>query len=596
MARSIIWSMAAALFAAGTAFAAEQIDGVDSLSVGANAGLGGQANRTVAIGAGAGAYMTGGDSNLFVGAAAGLRAANVKSSVGMGHYALRGATNMTRVVGVGDLAFAGRSDVHYATWVNGQFYASGQEGKLWIKANPYAADTNAPIYYAGGTLYLNAERVVVPGGEIAGGSSSGSSAVDEADYDWYVDAASGDDDSHDGRSRTTAFRTLDRALWSAGSNDTVRVAAGEYAYPEFYAQKANAYVTNRLTGGVFFTRDYGCAPYGVTLVAPDGAEKTTITTNLPSANPGLVTGAYDGTTRFVGFSFVGAYVPPDRTTLMARLRGAFMLALFADCVFRDTAVATAGYAKGVWSNCVLVRCTVTDYVVSVADADTPANDGCLHYRSSIMNGCGVEDCDIDVATAANANGALPNWGAYNEIVDSTVRCGPLNFAPQPEGDGRGFADCLVLLDGFNAVPTGHGSTAKRYSGCIVGVGTNAAPPSAYAEWMSNAYGRGYEADSVYTNATAVLEFADADGRAKGRDAPRSWYFYGRKSAGDRALRDAMLLAVQSATNTASRGSGATLAGATPSLPEEDDSAYGPYTLPSGIFMLTNITEKAEAAQ
>ena len=552
---SILTGAFAALCAAGAAFAAAQIDGVDSLSVGANAGLGASANRTVVIGAGAGAYMTGCDSNLFVGAAAGLRASNVRSSVGMGHYALRGATNMTRVVGVGDLAFAGKSGVAYATWVNGQFYASGQEGKMWVKTNPFQADTNAPIYYAGGTLYLNAERVVVPGGEIAGGGS-GSAAVDGREYDWYVDAANGDDENHDGKSRTTAFRTLDRALWSAKTNDAVRVAAGEYAFPEFYAQKSNVTIVNRLSGGVYDTRDYGCAPYAVALFAPDGPDRTTITTNLASANPGVITGSYDGRTLFSGFSFVGAFVPPDSHALNATRRGAFTLANFEGCVFRDTAAATAGYAKGVWAYSALEGCTVTNYSVTVADEDNSTNDGSLAYRSAIMDGCGVEDCDIAIATAANANGYLPNWGAYNRIEDSTVRCGPLNFAPQTYGQaGAGFADCLVLLDGFSAVPPGISVNATLgYSGCIVGVGTNASPPSAYAAFTTNstAYAvmHGYATDCVYTNATAVLEHVDADGRAKGRTAPRAWYFYGRKSAGDRALRDALLLSVQSATSAA----------------------------------------------
>lgn len=545
----LTWAFAA-LCAAGASCAAAQIDGTDVIAVGSNAGVDAHASRTVAIGSAAGAYMTGCDSNLFAGAASGLAAVNVRSSVGIGHYALRGATNMTRVVGVGDLAFAGKSDVHYATWVNGQFYASGQEGKMWVKTNPFQADTNAPIYYAGGTLYLNAERVVVPGGEIAGGGS-GTAAVDGREYDWYVDAANGDDENHDGKSRTTAFRTLDRALWSAKTNDAVRVAAGEYAFPAFYAQKSNATITNRLSGGVYDTRDYGCAPYAVALFAPDGPDRTTITTNLASANPGVITGSYEGRTLFSGFSFVGAFVPPDSHALKATRRGAFTLANFDGCVFRDTAVAAAGYAKGVWAYSALEGCTVTNYSVTVADADRSTNDGSLTYRCAIMSGCGVEDSDIAIATAANANGYLPNWGAHNRIEDSTVRCGPLNFAPQPEGDHGGFVDCLVLLDGFSAVPPGHSSTSSpRYSGCIVGVGTNAAPPSAYAEWMTNAYGNGYEADSVYTNATAVLEHVDADGRAKGRTAPRAWYFYGRKSAGDRALRDALLLSVQSATSAA----------------------------------------------
>lgn len=148
--KNVILAFFAAICIAATA--AERISGVDSLAIGNLAGKDGSANRTVVIGSGAGAYMTGGDSNLFVGAAAGLRTKNVKSSVGLGHYAMRGATNLTRCVGIGDLAFKEAKDISDATWINGHLCVQG--GRFFISPDRSKTWENAPFYFDGSRFKL----------------------------------------------------------------------------------------------------------------------------------------------------------------------------------------------------------------------------------------------------------------------------------------------------------------------------------------------------------------------------------------------------------------------------------------------------------
>ena len=89
------------------ALAAYKINGTDSMAIGDSAGKYAMANRTVAIGNGAGAYIVNCDSNMFVGVASGVLANTIKETSGFGHYALRNATNVFSSVAIGDNAMRG---------------------------------------------------------------------------------------------------------------------------------------------------------------------------------------------------------------------------------------------------------------------------------------------------------------------------------------------------------------------------------------------------------------------------------------------------------------------------------------------------------
>lgn len=213
--------MKARLFAvavvAPLVLAAANFAGKDSMALGTNAGLDGNSDRTVLIGSGAGAYMSGGDSNIVVGAAAALGSWGVKSSALIGHYAGRTASNLKGTVGIGDLALNNASDMsntvaigqramdgmwgaNNAVLVGGGLPAflrnepygivneygnspGGDElcdwtdinhqivvrahkydtergehvGEFYIKPNLETSPENAPIYYKGGKLSLNAD-------------------------------------------------------------------------------------------------------------------------------------------------------------------------------------------------------------------------------------------------------------------------------------------------------------------------------------------------------------------------------------------------------------------------------------------------------
>lgn len=213
--------MKARLFAvavvAPTMLVAAAFTGKDSMALGTNAGRDGNSDRTVLIGSGAGAYMSGGDSNIVVGAAAALGSWGVKSSALIGHYAGRTASNLKGAVGIGDLALNNASDMsntvaigqramegmwgaNNAVLVGGGLPAflrnepygivneygnspGGDElcdwtdinhqivvrahkydtergehvGEFYIKPNLETSPENAPIYYKGGKLSLNAD-------------------------------------------------------------------------------------------------------------------------------------------------------------------------------------------------------------------------------------------------------------------------------------------------------------------------------------------------------------------------------------------------------------------------------------------------------
>lgn len=156
------------------------LDGLDSLAIGQNAGLDAEnINRTVFIGAGAGAYAGRReidwmfypsciDSNLFIGAASALRGQDLTSCVGMGHYAFRRAEKCHQCVGIGDLAFAGAVGATNEVNINNQLFISptnfwifpqgnigyfsnfdtlltGMKNVLWVNGTVYATSIDGTV-------------------------------------------------------------------------------------------------------------------------------------------------------------------------------------------------------------------------------------------------------------------------------------------------------------------------------------------------------------------------------------------------------------------------------------------------------------------
>lgn len=512
-------ALAAALAAlAASAQAAYTITGQDSLAVGNMAGMDAHADRTVVIGTGAGAYMQGGDSNLFVGAAAGLRAANVKSSVGLGHYAFRGSTNMTRCVGIGDLAFAGRSGLDGATWVNGHFFANG--GMFWIKPNRDTPDDQAPIYYNAGNLYLNAGKIITQDGTTFG---SGGAAGD-AGFDYYVSDAIGDD-FNDGLSVGSAFKTLDRAFEAAGPHQTVGVLAGSYAYPTNYNHHVNS-------------SDIG-ASKPVRMVSLSGADRTFVTTERPSGNPGYILGCFSSTwTYFEGFTFRGC------TAYTKTSKDAFMATRFKDCTFTDM-VTTNGNHGGTFEICILENCRVSGLrVTGTRGYGTGSN---CNFNPHIFGDCCLVDCVVDFRSIApGSNLSLAVGSRFENTFLTGDWVNAVDYWPHKSenfGVDSGFVNCTVGI-ATNMNPAGayfvsaHPISDPIFAGCIVGI--DGCTESA--------------SDSVVTNFATVAEAVGAD-TLRPKDDYFDWYFYGYGSRLERLTKDAIVRQVMrelaaSATATA----------------------------------------------
>ena len=490
----------AVMAACAYAHAAYEITGTDSLAVGNMAGKDGIANRTVVIGTGAGAYMQGGDSNLFVGAAAGLRAVNVKSSVGMGHYAFRGTTNMNGCVGIGDLAFAGQSGSTGATWINGQFFAEG--GMFWIKPNRDMPDDQSPIYYNAGNLYLNAGKIISKDGTTIG---SGGSA-DGGGYDYYVSDAIGDD-FNDGLTVGTAFKTLDRAYEVATNHQVVGVLAGRYAYPTNYYR----YVSSSDMG----------ARKPVKMIALSGPDKTFITTEKPSGNPGSIMGCFSQTwTYFEGFTFKGC-VP--KTT---QSRDAFVATYFNDCVFTDMMI-TNGNHCGTFEICVMEKCKIQNLKVTGSRGYGFKDNQNLNPH--IFGDCYLMDCVVDFANIApGSNIGLSVGSRFENVFMTGDWIQGVDYWPHRSenlGVYSGFENCTVSI-ATNTHPSGvyyMNNVPHMFKDCLVGI-----------DGCTEA-----EQNSIVTNYTTMVEAIDPS-TLRPVDEYFDWYFYGYGSRLERLTKNAIV--------------------------------------------------------
>lgn len=478
------------------ATAAERISGVDSLAIGNLAGKNGSANRTVVIGSGAGAYMTGGDSNLFVGAAAGLRTKNVKSSVGLGHYAMRGATNLTRCVGIGDLAFKEAKDLTGATWINGQFFAG--DGRFFIRPNTSGNETNAPIYYANGTLYLNAQKVVTTDGGVISGGTGGSAGET---FDFYVSTSG--DDANEGRTTASAKRTIDAAWNAAKYGDRIAVLPGTYD-----------------------------SPAGMSVDMTWNTGSSVIVSNksvdiIATAGPDYTFMDCGGVRTFVG----DRYRIPTIKGFSVRNIGAKIYSSnystgSALVCFEDCRMAWTNEFDHYHSNCGMAWCIFTncDIFASMVVSNFVGGQG---YDNTFM-GCDIFDCRVKMAPV---DGNPYKFGQGNCVRSSFIElegAKEIGFwmldCLSPIGTTTTWENCTLIAS--NCTFSAGGSPKVTWRDCLV-----VAVPEEIGTW-----------ESYKLERTLIVDVADAafGGDLRTTVAHPSWRYYGYGSELDRAQRDALV--------------------------------------------------------
>ncbi|MGN0851862.1 MAG: hypothetical protein ACI4Q3_00635 [Kiritimatiellia bacterium] len=494
MKTKILAIVSALILAAG---AAESISGVDSLAIGNLAGKGGSANRTVVIGSGAGAYMTGGDSNLFVGAASGLRTKNVKSSVALGHYAMRGATNLTRCVGIGDLAFKEAKDINGATWINGQFYAG--DGRFWIRPGTGGNETNSPIYYANGTLYLNAQKVVAAGGGVISGGTAGAGAET---YDWYVSSAG--DDANDGRTAASAKRTIDAAWDEAAHGDRIAVLPGTYYSPSgmsvdmTWNDGSSVVITNK----------------AVDIVATSGPDYTFIDGGGVRSfigNAGSMPTVKGFTVRNIGSSI---YSKTYRTGAAA--------VCFDGCRMAWTNQYEINHSNCGMSWCVFTNC---DIYASMVVSNYIGGQG---YDNTFV-ACNLMDSRIKME---QTDGNKYKFGQNNAVerclvhLDGAQEVGFwMNSCYAPLGGSTTWTDSTLIAT--NCTYKNNSTPLKTWKDCLV-----IAPPSEIGTWPESK-----TEDTLFAAYENPIPLGP-DGRPN--DSHLLWRFYGYGSKAERTLRDALV--------------------------------------------------------
>lgn len=130
--------------------------------------------------------------------------------------------------------------------------------------------------------------------------------------DWFVDAASGDDDAHDGAAPDRAFRTITRALSVAAKGDEVQLAAGTYdaAHGETFPIA--------VPDGVVLRGDESTKGAGVIVAggSPEGFIGTVIAAGAGSTVAGLTIQAVEsGATNTMGLHIVVSNVTIQNCTI-----------------------------------------------------------------------------------------------------------------------------------------------------------------------------------------------------------------------------------------------------------------------------------------
>lgn len=508
--RGLAFVFSAAFCAA--AFAAEKVEGDYNTSLGYLAGKDATGNRATVMGAGAGGEATGIRRTDFMGAAAGAYSRNVRDSVGVGYRAMRDAANCSNVVAIGTQAFAGETNLSSATWLNGHFVARG--GSFYITANAASAGPAAPIYYADGTLHLNAARIVTGGGEIVsgGGSSTGSSAS----YDWYVSAENGSDE-YDGRSPSAPFASIEKAWNAASDGDAVAVSPGAYAAPY------GLHVDMRQNS----LQSIAVTNKSVDIYALEGPDRTT----LDGCGRAIVGSMYripiisGFTVRNLGTC---AYASGN-----ADNKASLVMAGFVGC-----RMAWTNELSGQPSNVGAFYSVFQDCDVSAASIVTNYIGG-QGYNNFFQN-CDFLGCRVEMAPV---DGLAYKFGQRNSVFDSFVR---LDGARDVGFwmDGKSALGYSTTWESSTLVATNctwnkTGTPAVTWRDCLV-----AAVPSGIGTWPA------YKLDGTLVADLSAVSFG-SDLRPA---APLYAKYYGYGSSADRAARDTLVSWLEwqsAATNTAS---------------------------------------------
>lgn len=495
----------AALCAASLAAdAAETVNGSYNTSLGYLAGKNASGERVTVMGAGAGGEMTGAERTDLMGAASGVRSHGLVDCVGIGYRALRGSTNMNNVVAIGGRAFENRSNVSDATWINGQFYAEG--GTCYIKPDPSMPDEDAPIYYAGGNLYLNAGHIYIKGGASKLAATNDVDGIETASFAVYVSQTRGSD-YNDGLTEETPVKTLDRAYQLAQDGDAVGVFAGTYPYPRSYC-----------------TNDYRYgASKRIRMHGIDGAARTLMVKGPGDTYDGKIVGCMNAWTTFSSWTF--KYVKPFFRNNRSM---PYLYVRFRDCVF-DGLVSTNAYYGSTWNVCLLENCLIRNstFVHGGQENTASYSTNPAVFADSILIGSVISGCrlgnGLHVGMGVHYENVWMHFSGEGGVFDLTSSKSD-NFGTLPAG-----IDTTVMiakLRGPNNIDGGIGSSwmgTPRFVGSLVGI-----------DGLTNLVN---VSESVVTNYAAAVAAADGDTLRVNREADKRMFFYGYGAAADRKTKD-----------------------------------------------------------
>jgi len=284
----------------------------------------------------------------------------------------------------------------------------------------------------------------------------------QSGVDFYVSAVDGDD-SCDGLTAATAFKTLDRAYSVATNGQTVGVLPGTYPYPSFYCRTNFNYCN--------FTIDP--APRRIHSVALAGSDFTFIDASLVDVPVNArMAGSYgenggepSSWTLFEGFTFRGCRPYSSNAS-----RAPYWLIWFRDCVF-DGLVCTNRNTAATWNMCILEGCRIKDHVVTGQGADYG-----FHIFPAVFSACYVEGCEIDVTSTHTNNTQLyvsssSGFGnCYFAISGQFAGLGdtgwPQNFSPV-------FSGCTIVSDKmtweYDNLYMWKESYAIKFDSCNIGI-------------------------------------------------------------------------------------------------------------------------------
>ena len=495
------WKLAAVCAGLTLAAIAAEMSGDYNSWLGYLAGMNTWGDRSTVQGAGAGGEADNIVRTDFIGAAAGAFTTNMTDCVGIGYRALRNAQDMNSVVAIGAGALSNRTGLTKATWINGQFYTSAQGNTFWIKSNPDTPTTNAPIYYADGTLYLNAATIKFNGEATAGGGGGGGgdSSPVLLGYDFYVDPMNGDD-IYAGTSPGTAKRTIDAAYALVYTNDLrICLLPGTHASP----------------GGDFSTRNVYPA-YRVHFIAPYGPSRTT----LDGGGERFFIGASQAFTSVSGCTLRDFRIKNNSVP-------AFFALYFTNCVFTGEIWQSSADKAVTFEYCLFDDCRANLARCLTNDSESS------NLGSSFLYGCEAERSEFYIANT-NAPKNFAYQTVFRDCYIWTENVSRLAINGNSIlGNAAAFYDSTVVCLSANEI---YGTVPA--DGCLLGVGTN-----------GTAFVWNGVTNSVLTNATALAAILGADYRP----AVTNWrYRYlGYGSAAERATRDSMLESIRAALEAAS---------------------------------------------